>query len=120
VIDLRPFYRAEATQAMQRAASRLRGGKGVGGRRLARKDRSDGRRLGGRIPRDLLRGVVTVSQDGFRVDYARMRHVVFFDEGVARHSQPARPIVGLAPRERTEILARARARVVSQLNMGVR
>ena len=78
-LNLRSFWNTEARKARVLMSTRLRLGRGVGGRRLAPKAKPDGRRLGGSLWRELLRGAITTSRNGFRISYETLERIGFFD-----------------------------------------
>lgn len=119
-MDLRRFYHRKARLLREIFARRLRSGRGVGGRRLLRKDRRDGRPLGGSLPSALRRGRIRVSQHGFLIDYSRERKLLRFHNGTRGGRQEPRPVFGLTQPELLELRDDARDEVARQLNRGVR
>ncbi len=114
-LELRAWWREVADKVKRRASRRLSAGRGVGGRSLRRKERPDGKRLGGtRLPGLLRRGTVAVRRDGFSIRFHEL--VGLFHRGSRRRGRVPRPIVGITRKERAEIIAETRREAVKQIN----
>lgn len=117
-VDLTAFMSKEAQKAKREMSTKLLARKGVRGRFLKQKKRSNKRPLGfGRsrtgIPGRLRRGLITARRDSFKISFTSK--VGWFHRGFSPQNRPPRPVAGLSKAQERKIDAAATAEAARQV-----
>jgi len=119
-VKLKDFWKKQAQGVKIRIATKLRRGQGTHNHPLKPKKKSNGRPLGfgktgGGIPQAVHNGLVTVTEEGFRIRFTNPK-VGYFHRGLKAKNRPPRNIIGVPPDERDAMFRRLQDEVTKQIN----